>query len=136
MREETHCHHYMGYSLAARILLHAPSNRQDSTYHGLCYTSGGALAGTIYEERLHTNQLFFFHTQHEFDEEFLRLLLSVLECLLYCQDQLVTQTLRHRPGNRGNNSISNVKHFIVLATGVTTQLVMLKHCIILAEVDR
>ena len=31
----------MGYSfrLAARVLLYAPSHRQDSTYHGLCYTS-------------------------------------------------------------------------------------------------
>ena len=38
----------MGYSfrLAARVLLYAPSHRQDSTYHGLCYTSRGALAGT------------------------------------------------------------------------------------------
>ena len=31
--------------LAARALLYAPSHRQDSTYHGLCYTSRGALAG-------------------------------------------------------------------------------------------
>ena len=38
----------MGYSfrLAARVLLYAPSHRQDSTYHGLCYTSRGAVAGT------------------------------------------------------------------------------------------
>ena len=38
---------YMGYSfrLTARVLLYAPSHRQ-STYHGLCYTSRGALAGT------------------------------------------------------------------------------------------
>ena len=42
-----HCYH-MGYSfrLAARVLLYAPSHRQDSTYHGLCYTSRGALTGT------------------------------------------------------------------------------------------
>ena len=32
--------------LAARVLLYAPSHRQDSTYHSLCYTSRGALAGT------------------------------------------------------------------------------------------
>ena len=31
--------------LAARDLLYAPSHRQDSTYHGLCYTSRGTLAG-------------------------------------------------------------------------------------------
>ena len=42
----TRCH-YMGYSfrLAARVLLYAPSHRQDSTYHILCYTSR-TLAGT------------------------------------------------------------------------------------------
>ena len=47
-REETHCH-YMGYSfrLSARVLLYASSHRQDNTYHSLCYTSHGALAGTI-----------------------------------------------------------------------------------------
>ena len=47
MREETRCRH-MGYSfrLTARVHLYAPSHRQDSTYHGLCYTSRGALAGT------------------------------------------------------------------------------------------
>ena len=47
MRKETRCRH-IGYSfrLTARVLLYAPSNRQDSTYHGLCYTSRGALAGT------------------------------------------------------------------------------------------
>ena len=38
----------MGYSfrLAARLLLYASSHRQDDTYHDLCYTSRGALAGT------------------------------------------------------------------------------------------
>ena len=38
----------LGYSfwLTARVLLYAPSHRQDNTYHGLCYTSCGALAGT------------------------------------------------------------------------------------------
>ena len=45
--DETCCCH-MGYSfrLTARVLLYAPSHRQDSTYHGLCYTSRGAQAGT------------------------------------------------------------------------------------------
>ena len=47
MREETCCRH-IGYSfrLTARVLLYGPSHRQDSTYHGLCYTSRGALTGT------------------------------------------------------------------------------------------
>ena len=47
VRNETRWLH-IGYSyrLAARVLLYAPSHRQDNTYHGLCYTSRGALAGT------------------------------------------------------------------------------------------
>ena len=47
VRKETRYRH-IGYSyrLTARVLLYAPSHRQDSTYHGLCYTSRGALAGT------------------------------------------------------------------------------------------
>ena len=41
------CRH-MSYSfrLTARVLLYAQSHRLDCTYHGLCYTSRGALAGT------------------------------------------------------------------------------------------
>ena len=47
VRKETRCR-LIGYSfrLTARVILYAPSHRQDSTYHGLCYTSRGALAGT------------------------------------------------------------------------------------------
>ena len=47
VRKETCCRH-IGYSyrLIARVLLYAPSHRQDNTYHGLCYTSRGALAET------------------------------------------------------------------------------------------
>ena len=39
---------HIGYSfrLTARGLLYAPSHRQDSTYHSLCYTSRGTLDGT------------------------------------------------------------------------------------------
>ena len=47
VKKVTRCRH-IGYSfrLTARVLLYAPSHRHDSTYHGLCYTSRGALAGT------------------------------------------------------------------------------------------
>ena len=42
----TRCRHIgYAYRLAAQVLLYAPSHRQDSTYHSLCYTSCGALAG-------------------------------------------------------------------------------------------
>ena len=48
VRKETRSHH-IGYSfrLTARVLLYAPSHRQDNTYHGLSYTSRGALARYI-----------------------------------------------------------------------------------------
>ena len=47
VRKETRRRH-IGYSyrLTARVLLYAPSHRQDNTNHSLCYTSCGALAGT------------------------------------------------------------------------------------------
>ena len=46
VKKETRCCH-IGYSyrLTARVLLYAPYHRQDNTYHSLCYTSCGALAG-------------------------------------------------------------------------------------------
>ena len=64
-REETHCHH-MGYSfrLTARVLLYAASHRQDNTYHGLCYTSRGALAGTSHTHthtHTHTHIYIYIH---------------------------------------------------------------------------
>ena len=46
VRKETHCRHIgSSFRLPARVLLYAPSHRQDSTYHSLCYTSHGAQAG-------------------------------------------------------------------------------------------
>ena len=47
VRKETRCRH-IGYSyrLTARVLLYAPSHRQDITYYSLCYTSRGVLVGT------------------------------------------------------------------------------------------
>ena len=45
VRDETRCRH-MDYSFRlTRVLLYAPSHRQDNIYHGLCYTSRGTLAG-------------------------------------------------------------------------------------------
>ena len=47
VRKETRCRHICySFRLTAMVLLYAPSHKQDSTYHGLCYTSRGALAGT------------------------------------------------------------------------------------------
>ena len=47
VRKETRCRDIVySFRLTARVLLYAPSHRQDSAYHGLCYTSRGALAGT------------------------------------------------------------------------------------------
>ena len=50
-REKNRCCHCMGYSfrLAASVVLYTPSQRHDirPTYHGLCYTNSGVLAGSI-----------------------------------------------------------------------------------------
>ena len=47
VRKETRCWDTVySYLLTARVLLYAPSHRQDNTYHGLRYTSRGALVGT------------------------------------------------------------------------------------------
>ena len=47
VRKETRCRHIgNSFRLAARVLLYTPSHREDNTYHGLCYTSRGAQAGT------------------------------------------------------------------------------------------
>ena len=43
-----------GKRLAARVLLYASLYRHDSTYHDLCYTSRGALAGTRLLKRRHS----------------------------------------------------------------------------------
>ena len=61
-RKESRCRH-IGYSfrLTARVLLYAPSHRQDSTYHGLCYTSRGALFNSI---SAHSEQAVMAYVSH------------------------------------------------------------------------
>ena len=51
----------MGYSfrLTARVLLYAPSHRQESTYHSLCYTSHGALVSRSYTFELLLGNVLF-----------------------------------------------------------------------------
>ena len=46
VNEETRCR-YMGYyfRLTTRVRLYAPSNKHDSTYHGICYASRVPHAG-------------------------------------------------------------------------------------------
>ena len=67
VRKETHCH-YIGYCyrLTARVLLYAPSHRQDNTYHGLCYTSRGALAGTRNSSMAPRSDAGFFSVETEY----------------------------------------------------------------------
>ena len=38
--------HGLLFPIISRVLLYSPFHRQDNTYHGLCYTSRGGLAGT------------------------------------------------------------------------------------------
>ena len=40
---------------SSKGFLYAPSHRQDSTYHGLCYTSRGALTGTRNSSMIYDN---------------------------------------------------------------------------------
>ena len=88
VRKETRCRH-IGYSfrLTARVLLYAPSHRQDSTYHSLCYTSRGALAGTrnssmapqvVVQDKLEKVFSFFLSLLHLYVGEVFSFLLTVL----------------------------------------------------------
>ena len=45
--------HRLLFPINRRVLLYAPSHRQDSSYHGLCYTSRDALA----EMRININTI-------------------------------------------------------------------------------
>ena len=56
-REETCCRN-MGYSfrLTARVILYALSHIQDNTYHSLCYTSRGPLAGREIAQWVHSTK--------------------------------------------------------------------------------
>ena len=42
--------HGLLFPISSKVILDAPSHRQDSTYHGLSYTSRGALTGMKSEE--------------------------------------------------------------------------------------
>ena len=57
VRKETRCRH-IGYSyrLTARVLLYAPSLRQDNTYHGLCYINieGRKEGNVLFNDALNT----------------------------------------------------------------------------------
>ena len=66
VREETRFRHICyTIRLTARVLLYAPSHRQDSTYHGLCYTSCGVLAGTINSSMGPSHEGLIRHTMSE-----------------------------------------------------------------------
>ena len=56
VRKETRCRH-IGYSyrLTERVILYAPSHRQVNIYHGLCYTSRGALAAKLASKTARVN---------------------------------------------------------------------------------
>ena len=86
MREETCCCH-MGYSfrLAVRVLLYVSSHRQDNTYHGLCYTSRGALAGKkeIFYLTMHSTHFNYGYMVQDHSDNERRNLLPLLHGLLF-----------------------------------------------------
>ena len=51
------------------------------------------------------HQFFLLDAQHQFNEEFLRLFVRVLECLLDGKDQLVAKTLGHCPASKRCNVV-------------------------------
>ena len=49
-KKETRCRHICySFRPTARVLLYAPPHREDSIYHGLCYTSRGLIHCMLYE---------------------------------------------------------------------------------------
>ena len=90
MRKETRCR-YIGYSyrLAARVLLYAPSHRQDNTYHGLCYTSRGALVGTRIYLTMHATFLIWLYGIGHSERENLLPPLHGLFFLISSKDSLI-----------------------------------------------
>ena len=86
VRKETRCRH-IGYyfRLTARVLLYAPSHRQDSTYHGLCYTSRGALANSDDKRRIKVSKTcrYFDISQAVRTQIAFSLILSVASCLMH-----------------------------------------------------
>ena len=116
----------MGYSLwlAARVLLYASSHRQDNTYHSLCYTSCGALAGTRNSSmgpplriapwaKAHTMELHFAITSHDFN--------MIIECLMTLQHKtksaigcqmILTSIFFSRNDDEQNRPLHNIKNFL------------------------
>ena len=76
----------MGYSsqLAARDLSYTPSHRQDSKYHGLCYTSCGALFGkkALAQQRIWVDPLGFYVIKISSDASIQLLIKNVLSVSL------------------------------------------------------
>ena len=90
----------MGYSfrLIARVLLYAPSYRHDCTYHDLCYTSRGALAGT----RKVPNSVYFAH-------------------LWYKNRSNFTSTMNEKEGNVLFNNVLNTFYLRLYGIGQTVK---------------
>ena len=48
--------HRLLFPISSRVLLYAPSHRQDSTYHGLCYTSNGTIQQLTFYNKINMNE--------------------------------------------------------------------------------
>ena len=48
--------HRLLFPISSRVLLYAPSHRQDSTYHGLCYTSNGTIQQLTFYNKSNMNE--------------------------------------------------------------------------------
>ena len=109
----------MGYSfrLSAWVLLYAPSHRQDSTYHGLCYTSRGALAGTRNSFVIEThNNLITFSFNH--------VITKYIYIYIYTHSQtlLIQTPIFRKPHHMDGWTIKQNSHFVNLFVSLDIQL--------------
>ena len=78
--------HGLLFRLTARVLLYAPSHRQDSTYHGLCYTSRGEIAQWVHPMKDRSNDP-LYHERTLLPRSYI----SLLACgVLHCVSFLIT----------------------------------------------
>ena len=107
VREETCCHHYMGYSLSisSKGYFYAPPHRQDSTYHGLCYTSRGALAG-MRNSSMGLPKRIYLTTHHTISERF-------HHTISECSHHTISEHSHHTISERSHHTISEHSHHTI-----------------------
>ena len=112
--------------LAAMVLLYASSLRQDNTYHSLCYTSCGALAGTRNSPNGSTMKDWsddpYHHERMPLPQSYISLLfLSLSQRLLYSQFLSLCVCAKAYYGFKNWDKVQRSSHSTLL-TGSSTVL--------------